>query len=267
MRKHRGLMLAATLLFLAWTGAALAEEAPELIEEAPDLIEEASDPAEEAPDLTGLCTFDSNGRTRNPAEMLDGDLGTYFPLKEKKGEVIISCPEPLSAVYIQVFDKYGRDYDYDLQIRRGGEWQTVDRGGKYLSTLHTLPEPAEEVKIVATARERLRIAEIRAAGDSAVGNAGEMRSDAADRPSGRRDPLVRRADAHLRRGPGIPGPGGGAGAHGRPAEAGAAGGHLALWRPVLSGDAGLYRQKRPEPGKPVHPVAGKNRVVLARLSR
>ena len=117
-----------------------------------------------AEELTERCTFRSNGKSRNVSEMLDGDLKTYLPLKENKAELVISSPDPIGGVYIMAFDKYGKDHDYDLQVSDGGEWKTVDQGGKYLTHWHTLSEPATEVRITGTGNERLRIAEIRVFG-------------------------------------------------------------------------------------------------------
>ncbi|MBQ9251214.1 MAG: PIG-L family deacetylase [Clostridia bacterium] len=118
----------------------------------------------EARDLTSLCTFDSNGKSKNPAEMLDNDVSTYFPLKEKKAILAISCPEPIGGVYIMAFDKYGKDHNYDLQIPDGEDWKTIDQGGQYLVHYHELPDPATELRLVMTGQERLRIAEIRVFG-------------------------------------------------------------------------------------------------------
>ena len=120
--------------------------------------------AENAVELTGRCRFDSNGKSKNPAEMLDGELNTYFPLRESKAQMTISCEDPIGGVYIMAFDKYGKDHDYDVQVREGDSWKTVDRGGTYLVHWHELNEPAQEVRIVGTGKERLRIAEIRVFG-------------------------------------------------------------------------------------------------------
>ncbi len=121
--------------------------------------------AEDAEELTASCVFRSNGKNSEFSEMLDGDLKTYFPFREKKGELTITCDTPIAGVYIMAFDKYGRDHDYDLQISEGDGWKTVDQGGKYLVHWHQLTEPAREIKIVATGKERLRFAEIRLFGE------------------------------------------------------------------------------------------------------
>ena len=118
-------------------------------------------PKETARELTGSAVFSSNGKSQDFSLMTDGDLKTYFPLREKKPELTITTPEPMGGVYIMAFDKYGRDHDYDLQVRGKDGWETVDKGGSYLVHWHVLPEPAEEVRIVGTGKERLRFAEIR----------------------------------------------------------------------------------------------------------
>ena len=115
----------------------------------------------EARELTAECTFASNGKSQEYELMTDGDPGTYFPFAEKKAEMIISSPEPMAGISLQAFDKYGRDHDYELQIRDGEGWKTVEQGGAFLVHWHELPEPATEVRIVPTGKERFRIAEIR----------------------------------------------------------------------------------------------------------
>ena len=117
--------------------------------------------AESARELTGACTFDSNGKSKDYALMTDGEVGSYFPLRETKAQMTISSPEPMGGIYIMAFDKYGRDHDYDLQIREGDDWRTIDQGGTYLAHWHELPENVTEARIVGTGKERLRLAEIR----------------------------------------------------------------------------------------------------------
>ena len=184
-------VLAAICLLMTGTAlryTAAAEEAPERTEEkvrqtdmaegAPELTAEETLPDDSAEDLTqkpepesagketareltGSVTFAGNGKTKDYALMTDGEVKTYYPLREKKGELTISSPEPMCGIYVMAFDKYGRDHDYDLQVRRGDGWETVDRGGTFLVHWHVLEEPAQEVRILATGKERLRIAEIR----------------------------------------------------------------------------------------------------------
>ena len=113
-------------------------------------------------ELTSSLVFDSNGKSTDYSLMTDGDLKTYFPLREKKAEMTVSCGEPMGGIYIMAFDKYGRDHDYDLQIRDGDGWKTVDHGGRYLVHWHCFSEPVRELKIIGTGKERIRIAEFRA---------------------------------------------------------------------------------------------------------
>ena len=120
---------------------------------------------EKAEELTGSARFETNGGEKNYTLMTDGDLKTYFPLKEKKGILTISCEKPIHGVYIMVFDKYGRGFGYDLQIPEGDGWKTVEQGGEYLVQWHEMEEPTTEIRIAATAKERMRIAEIRLFGE------------------------------------------------------------------------------------------------------
>lgn len=124
-----------------------------------------ADPAEE---LTSSCRFKTNGSTKDYSILMDGELKTYFPFKEntkkKQGELIISSESPISGVEIKVFDKFGRGFGYDLQVRDGETWHTVDQGGKYLTHWHVLPEPVQELRILATGKERLRLAGLRVFG-------------------------------------------------------------------------------------------------------
>lgn len=140
-----------------------AGSAEETAEEPP-----AGEAAGEAEELTARCRFSSNGNDKNYGQMTDGDLKTYLPLREKKkkknGELVITCGDPIGGLEIMAFDKFGRDHDYEVQVRDGNEWKTVDRGGTYLVHWHALENPVTEVKIAATGKERLRIAEIRVFG-------------------------------------------------------------------------------------------------------
>ncbi len=127
-----------------------------------------ADPAKE---LTSSCRFKSNGPMKDYSILMDGDLRTYFPLKKntgkKQGELIISSETPMSGVEIKVFDMFGRAFAYDLQVRDGDTWRTVDQGGKYLTHWHVLPEPVQELRILVTGKEHLRLAGLRvfASGD------------------------------------------------------------------------------------------------------
>ena len=119
---------------------------------------------EEAAELTASCTFTSNANTKVFTDMLDGDVGTYFPFREKKGTLDISAPEPIGGLSVKLFDRFGRPLSYDLQVRDGEGWTTVAQGGTYLVHWHALETPVQEVRIAATCKERMRIAELRVFG-------------------------------------------------------------------------------------------------------
>ena len=130
-----------------------------------ELEERTVTTAQTAKELTGICRFRTNGSEKDYSLMTDGEVKTYFPFREnkkkKQGEVVITCEEPMGGLEIMAFDKFGRDHDYEIQIRDGEGWKTVDRGGTFLTHWHALPEPAGEIRVLATGTERLRIAEIR----------------------------------------------------------------------------------------------------------
>ena len=137
----------------------LGEEA--LPEESEITLEETEE-ISGAEELTASCRFETNGRTKDYALMTDRDLSTFFPFRETKGWLTVTAPGPIGGVSVMLFDKYGKPLTYDLQVPgENGEWITVGQGGAFLAEWHELETPAEQVRLNATCRERLRIAEIR----------------------------------------------------------------------------------------------------------
>ena len=129
---------------------------------------EAAENAAEAAEITAACTFDfgsKESKTNTFDLMTDRDVSTYFALKEKKGWLIVQSPEPVWGVSVMLYNRYGKDYSYDLQVENAdGEWMTVAKS-KYLSNWHPLDTPATRIRILATSVERLRIAEIQLFGE------------------------------------------------------------------------------------------------------
>ncbi|MBR2663970.1 MAG: PIG-L family deacetylase [Clostridia bacterium] len=125
---------------------------------------EAPEASSEAPEITSLCTFISpvkESRLNTFSLMTDQDVSTFFALKEKKGWLVVESPEPVWGVSVMLYNRYGRDYSYDLEIEGAdGKWSAVARS-KYLSNWHPLDEPVTRFRIQATSKERLRIAELR----------------------------------------------------------------------------------------------------------
>ncbi|MCR5567353.1 MAG: PIG-L family deacetylase [Clostridiales bacterium] len=125
---------------------------------------EAPEASSEAPEITSLCTFISpvkESRLNTFSLMTDQDVSTFFALKEKKGWLIVESPEPVWGVSVMLYNRYGMDYSYDLEIEGAdGKWSAVARS-KYLSNWHPLDEPVTRFRIQATSKERLRIAELR----------------------------------------------------------------------------------------------------------
>lgn len=125
---------------------------------------EAPEASSEAPEITSLCTFISpvkESRLNTFSLMTDQDVSTFFALKEKKGWLVVESPEPVWGVSVMLYNRYGKDYSYDLEIEgANGKWSAVARS-KYLSNWHPLDEPVTRFRIQATSKERLRIAELR----------------------------------------------------------------------------------------------------------
>ena len=125
---------------------------------------EAPEASSEAPEITSLCTFISpvkESRLNTFSLMTDQDVSTFFALKEKKGWLVVESPEPVWGVSVMLYNRYGKDYSYDLEIEGAdGKWSAVARS-KYLSNWHPLDEPVTRFRIQATSKERLRIAELR----------------------------------------------------------------------------------------------------------
>ena len=129
---------------------------------------EAPEAAGEAAEVTSACSFRTNAKETDKnafAFMTDRDVSTYFALKEKKGYLIIESSEPVCGVSVMLYNRYGKDYSYDLQVEdAGGAWTTVARS-KYLSNWHPLDAPVKKIRLLATSRERLRISEVQLFGE------------------------------------------------------------------------------------------------------
>lgn len=121
---------------------------------------------EEAKEIREGITFESNGRNEEFQLMRDGDFGTYFPMKEKDGTLLIRSEEPVSGLFVMLFDKYDAPLSYDIQVGDGnGGWKTLAEGGAYLTQWFSLEESVRELRICATSKERLRLAELQLYGD------------------------------------------------------------------------------------------------------
>lgn len=123
--------------------------------------------AEEAKEIVTGVTFETNGKSKEFENMRDDDFSTYFPLKEKKGWVEIHAGEPVGGVSVMLFDKFGQPLTYELQTQDvSGEWTTVaENPGDYLVQWFPLETPVKDLRILATSKERIRIAELRLFGE------------------------------------------------------------------------------------------------------
>ena len=167
-RKNWVFLMGMALMLLALFGPVSAEAVDPLPESEDTAVATVTESGPIARELTDRCRFQSNGNSRDYRVLTDGDVKTYLPFKpnkkKKPGTLLITCREPIGGLEIKVFDKYGRDHEYDLQIKDGGDWVTVDQGGTYLVHWHSLEKPAKEIRILSTGTERLRLSEIRVFG-------------------------------------------------------------------------------------------------------
>ena len=121
---------------------------------------------EEAAEITEGLTFESNGLNEDFQLMRDGDFSSYFPMKEKNSTLLIKSETPVRSVYVMLFDKYDAPLGYDIQVGDGkGGWQTVAKGGEYLTQWFALEESVQELRICGTSKERLRLAELQLYGE------------------------------------------------------------------------------------------------------
>lgn len=143
------------LLLYPWTGA-------------PAKTEEAGEPGRKgmpAEELTGQCTFETNGKNEDFELLRDHNMSTYFPFREKKGILTVNAPSPVEGISVMLHDKYGQPLAYDLQVPGNGEeWVTVAQGGEFLAEWHELKEPTKRFRLAAACKERMRIAELRVFG-------------------------------------------------------------------------------------------------------
>ena len=102
-----------------------------------------------AEEITAGCTWGGNSKEskKNTFQLMtDGDVSTYFALKEKNGFLTIDSPEPIYGVSVMLYDRFNQDYSYDLQAEGAdGEWKTIGQS-KYLSNWHPLEEPVNQCR-------------------------------------------------------------------------------------------------------------------------
>ncbi len=121
--------------------------------------------AEEAEELTVRCVFTSNAKTKDFSSLTDGNLGTWYPMNDKKGWLEVEAPSPVGGVSVSMADKYGMyPISYDVEIEDGnGEWVSCAKS-RYLVDWYTFENPVSRFRLKATSKERIRIAEMRVFG-------------------------------------------------------------------------------------------------------
>ena len=118
------LPLLAILLLAVW-GAGLAED--------------------DALELTNECTLSLSG-VKNPKSLTDRKFTTYSESKQGKNpSLTISSPTPVYGLYL-CFQK--KPESYEIQIRRGGDWETVCEGNAFIHAFYAL-DGAGEIRVYA----------------------------------------------------------------------------------------------------------------------
>ena len=129
------------------------------------LLPAASAQAGVADELTAECSFSSNNKYKTDIPLMtDGNVSTTYALKEKDGWLEISCDRPICGLSVSVLVKSRDPWSYDLQAEdQNGKWQTIAQS-KYLTDWFQIDPGTTRLRIQATGKERIRIAEIRAFG-------------------------------------------------------------------------------------------------------
>ncbi len=155
MRKVLSALLAVLLLLLSCgeSLAELAEEAPaaEMVSAAETVPETETFPAaetvpqEEALEITAACLLNLSG-SKNPKALTDRKFTSYSESKAGKNPWLeITGKEPIYGLYL-CFQK--KPESYVLQVRRGGEWETLCAGNEYIHAYYSL-EGETEVRVMA----------------------------------------------------------------------------------------------------------------------
>ena len=119
---------------------------------------------ETAEKVTYACSFTSSSRERDEnflTNLVDGNLGTYFTIRNKKEEAYleIRSEEPVFGVYVMLSDRERKDR-YELMAEDGsGGWKKIGES-RYLTNWHPLEEAQTALRIRAADGGKLRIAEI-----------------------------------------------------------------------------------------------------------
>ena len=116
-------------------------------------------------ELTADCSFTSDNKYKTDIPLMtDGNVSTTYALKEKNGWLEISCDQPICGLSVSVLVKSRDPWSYDLQAEdTNGKWQTIAQS-KYLTDWFVINPGVTRLRIQATGKERIRIAEIRAFG-------------------------------------------------------------------------------------------------------
>ena len=128
MKKIFVLLLAAAFIFLIRGGAS----------------------AEDALEITSSCVLNLSG-TKNPKNLTDRKFTTYQESKSMKNPTLtVGGGEPIYGLYL-CFQR--KPESYEIQVKQGGEWETVCTGNEYVHAFYAL-DGAEEVRVYALGEKK-----------------------------------------------------------------------------------------------------------------
>ena len=135
MKKIFVLLLAAAFIFLIRGGAS----------------------AEDALEITSSCVLNLSG-TKNPKNLTDRKFTTYQESKSMKNPTLtVGGGEPIYGLYL-CFQR--KPESYEIQVKQGGEWETVCTGNEYIHAFYAL-DGAEEVRVYALGEKKQTLAELK----------------------------------------------------------------------------------------------------------
>ena len=100
---------------------------------------------EDALEITAQCSLELGGR-KNPKSLTDRKFTTYSESKAMKNPALtISSGSPVYGLYL-CFQK--QPESYEIQVNRGGAWETCCEGNEYVHAFYKL-DGATEIRVVA----------------------------------------------------------------------------------------------------------------------
>ncbi len=104
----------------------------------------------DAPEITGACELNLGG-VRNPKSLTDRKFTTNSESKALMNPTLtVACESPIHGLYL-CFQK--KPEEYEIQVRRGDEWETVCRGNGFYHAWYPL-DGVTEVRVYALGEKK-----------------------------------------------------------------------------------------------------------------